>query len=294
VTRKLRILGTTASLALLLGACAKDNGDDDDGAATDPSGTSQGDGDGGSASNSMEGPMDDGTGPDPTGGDGGPDTGGTGFTASASGDTAATPLPDGSTCSEADMCESGNCYPAPIVGGLCGECDEDADCTEGGCSPPNPITMAPPHCNQGELGGGCETTDVCEKGLVCSVVLAVPELQIELSACSECDTDADCGKDLCSPSYDLMAFSGQNTCNAVGSLANGANCFLDAKNGDSVCESGFCAPADILGYAQLGVCSECDLVGEESLGCAKGEVCNMGSVDINAGAFLPAECGPPR
>jgi hypothetical protein len=292
VTRNLRILGTTASLAVLLAGCAKES-DGDDGASTDGSGTSQGD-DGGPASNSMEGPMSDDTAGDPTVGPGdGSDTAGTGFTVSASGDTADDPLPDGATCSEATMCESGNCYPAPIVGGLCGECDEDADYTEGGCSPPNPITMAPPHCNQGELGGGCETTDVCEKGLVCSVVLAVPELQIELSACSECDTDADCGEDLCSPSYDLVAFSGENTCNAVGSLPNGANCFLDAKNGDAVCESTFCAPADILGYAQLGVCSECDLVGEESIGCAKGEVCNMGSVDINAGMFVPAECGPP-
>ena len=85
-------------------------------------------------------------------------------------------LPDGSTCNSGDECISGECFVIQILGGICGQCDEDTDCDGGGCTLPNPLGQPPVGsvCNDGSYGDGCETDDVCADELMCAVVIDVP------------------------------------------------------------------------------------------------------------------------
>ena len=95
-------------------------------------------------------------------------------------------LPDGASCTSAGECLSGNCYLVPFLGGYCGECNEDADCPDGGCTPPNPFDNGGSTCNMGEAGGGCESDEVCMDGLSCGTVLDLLGL-ITISTCGECE-----------------------------------------------------------------------------------------------------------
>lgn len=201
-------------------------------------------------------------------------------------DDGTPPAPNGGMCTEDADCESMQCYDGGLLGGLCGECNEDVDCKEGGCSVPNPLTMSPSLCNMGELGGGCETSDVCMDGLVCALILDVPGV-ITASTCSECETDADCTDQLCAPSYDVMNISGQKTCVDAGSIENGNGCDLEGSGSES-CLSTFCAPADVMGFLELGVCSEC-LVDDD---CTAPQVCMPAAVDLATG-LIAATCVDP-
>lgn len=194
------------------------------------------------------------------------------------------PKPNGEMCpsGEDSECESGHCFESTI-GSICGECEVDADCadtTMGGCSIPNPFAMPPTGavCNDGSLGGGCMTSDICVDGLVCAEILNVPGV-IVASTCSECTIDDDCmGGDLCSPSYDVLNLSGSKTCVAPGSVPTGEGCDFMAS-GDDACLSGFCAPADVAGFVMLGVCSEC----EGDMGCMPDETCEPPQVALDQG-----------
>lgn len=193
------------------------------------------------------------------------------------------PMPNGATCEANEECESGFCFVVGILGGICGECNTDADCadaTGGGCSIPNPLAAPPQgaHCNMGEAGAGCMDSAICETDLQCAVILDVPGV-LTASTCSECLTDADCMGDLCSPTYDVLNLSGQLTCVAPGSVADGEGCDLDSGTGDMACLSGHCATADVMGLLQLGVCSECAVDGD----CADGETCMAPAVDLMSG-----------
>ena len=44
-------------------------------------------------------------------------------------------------------CASGLCFLVPILGGWCGECLVDADCGNGGCTIPDPISSVGATCN---------------------------------------------------------------------------------------------------------------------------------------------------
>jgi len=166
------------------------------------------------------------------------------------------PLPNGSQCSSDEECESNQCFVAGVLGGICGECNEDADCVGGGCTPANPITSAPPVCNDGELADGCESTAACMPGLECASILSVPGI-LDANTCSECLDDTDCPGQTCQPSYDVPGLTGVLVCVDLGSLADGDGC--DLATGAAACSSGTCAAADFMMLFELGVCSECQV-----------------------------------
>ncbi|MCH9685913.1 MAG: hypothetical protein K0V04_31050 [Deltaproteobacteria bacterium] len=191
--------------------------------------------------------------------------------------------PDGSPCNADNECASGSCYVIAVLGGVCGECSDDLDCPDGGCTIANPIMGTGSVCNMGELGGGCETDVACDPGLTCESIISIPGV-LTASTCSECAVDADCAPGmLCSPDYDVPGLSGVRTCIAPGAGGLGDGCDLDAT-GAAECQSGACAPADLMGLLQLGVCSEC----VNDADCSGG-ACASAEIDLQFG-LTPATC----
>lgn len=263
-----------ATALSLLPACGSESNSDED---TGTSSSSEGTGESGTTTGDGDGDGDTTTDTSTSTTDTGETTGGP------------TDLPDGASCAEDMECASGQCFQVPILGGLCGECTDDSDCPDGGCSIPNPLASTGSKCNMGELGGGCETDDVCDAGLTCELVLDVAGI-ITANTCSTCGADTDCtdGTDtLCTINYDVSNFTGSRTCVAPGAVPDGEGCDL-AGSGDMACESGLCAEVDIMGLAQLGVCGVC----AEDADCAQGETCQTTDVDITTGDVTPAACVP--
>lgn len=193
------------------------------------------------------------------------------------------PLPDGSQCTEDADCISMECYVAGGLGGICGECNEDADC-DFGCSLPNPLTSAPSTCNDGTLGAGCESSDICVDDLICALILDVPTV-LSASTCSECEDDAGCEDgDSCQPSYDVQNISGSKTCVTDLSLPDGSGC--DLTTGSGACTSTFCAEATAFEILTLGVCSGC-LTDDDCMG---DDVCIPPEIDLAQGLIAGA-CG---
>lgn len=261
-----------------------DTGDDTDtGTGGDGDGdTGDGDGDTG------DGDGDTGDGDGDTGdGDGDPDTG------DGDGDGSEECVPGtgmggpGAVCTNDDECASCNCYLVPLLGGQCGECNEDADCAEttmGGCTPPNPFMNNGSTCNMGEAGGGCESDEVCQDGLSCGIVLDVLGI-IQISTCGECMSDDECTDQICAPVVDVMAFNGQNTCIDANSLPQNSFCQLEG-NGDEACESGICSTIDIMGFAEVGACGECNTNDD----CEPGQTCEPGEFNIDEGMLVGSAC----
>ena len=206
-----------------------------------------------------------------------------------------TPCTDASGCG----CESGKCFIVPALGGFCGECLADADCVAsgGGCTVPNPIAMVGSTCNMGEAGAGCETNEICataEAGF-CGLLLTVPGI-IDVSTCGACAVNDDCVDPAlpnCSPTYDVMNFSGQFVCVADASVPQdgGCNSNLDANDvpiGNPACESGFCGEANVMGLVKLGICGECS----SNADCVKvgKKTCAKPSVDLGAATLIGAVC----
>ena len=270
-------------LAFAPAGCASDDtadtGDSTETSAGDGDGDMTGDGDG-----DMTGDGDgDG---DPATGDGDGDMTGDGDgdeTGDGDGDMMGD-LPNGATCTNNGECMSGNCYLVPFLGGYCGECDEDVDCAEGGCTPPNPFDDAPVStCNMGEAGGGCETDEVCQDGLSCGVVLDLLGL-ISVSTCGECASDAECmGGDICAPVVIVEQFSGENTCIEPGSLGQDEFCDL-MGSGDMACEN-VCSAIDIEGLAELGACGECNTDDD-----CNGGTCVAGEFVLESGQLSGSVC----
>src|SRR5690606_14832241 len=101
-----------------------------------------------------------------------------------------------------------------LLGGLCGECTKDADCSNGGCTIPNPFKSLGSVCNMGEPGAGCESDEICSDAApVCGTILDSPGL-ITVKTCGTCDENSDCGNDTpyCEPVIQLLDVSGQLTC----------------------------------------------------------------------------------
>lgn len=202
------------------------------------------------------------TGPDPSTGTG-PGTGSTGSgseagssseTGSESTSTGSDLLPGGMQCNSDAECQ-GFCYMNPILGGICGDCLEDADCAWG-CNAPNPLRNPPTGatCGTGGQGEGCETSQACMGDLSCSQIIDAAGF-LDVSTCGECSDDDDC-PGLCSPNIALAEFGGSWSCVAAGSLPDGATCDLEGS-GSAACTNGFCAAASIMGFIELGVCSAC-------------------------------------
>lgn len=171
----------------------------------------------------------------------------------------AEPLENGGACAMDCGCTSEQCFVVGPLGGVCSDCNEDADCADTtgfGCNFGNPLTGDPAVCSaDGGLGEGCETTDACGEGLLCSTLIDVPGI-LSASTCGECQTDADCTDQLCVPTYDIAAIAGNFNCVDAGTIADNEGCNLTGDG--SECVSGNCAPAAIMGIPVVGVCSPCN------------------------------------
>lgn len=218
-------------------------------------------------------------------GSGSTDSGSTGGESSSSGgEVFVCPPGGGDPCMGPGDCASNACFDAGPLGGVCSECDEDADCAMG-CSPGNPLTGACGFCCDGSLGCGCESVAACQAGLACAPILSVPGI-LETLACSECIIDAGCpAGQLCSPDYQLEGLIGQKVCVAPGSKALGEGCDLDGS-GDAQCASGQCAVASAVGIEVMGVCAECN----EDADCPPGGFCQLPTIDLATFAVTPGGC----
>lgn len=212
-------------------------------------------------------------------------------TSESTGDEPVEPGPDGASCETNEECISGFCYYIAILGGICGECNMDSDCPEGGCSLPNPLAQPPTgaHCNMGEPGAGCMSDDICQDDYTCESIIEVPGI-LEAATCSECELDTDCMDGmLCSPAYDILNISGQRICVEPGSVPNGEGCDHLSGSGNMQCESGLCATVDIMMLLQLGVCGDCSVDAD----CMMPDVCLPADIDVTTGTVTPPTCGPP-
>jgi len=202
-----------------------------------------------------------------------------------------TPQPDGGGCTEDCECESESCFFIAAIGGICGECKGDDDCEGGGCSIPNPLAEPPTgaFCSDGSNGTGCETDAACADGLSCGTLLEAPGI-LTLATCGECLVDGDCDNgQLCSPTIDIGAFTGELLCVDPGTVPNGQACD-HLGTGSDACESGICATIDVMSVIQIGVCGECDVDADcmdKNMMCADPDLDDMMTV-------IPPMCVPIR
>jgi len=167
----------------------------------------------------------------------------------------------GTSCSGGDCeCATDQCYVLGPLGGVCSECEADADCSDVtgfGCNLPNPLSGVPATCSvTGGSGESCETDVACAPGLYCALMIAVPGI-ISSSSCSECVVHADCGGgQLCVPDYDLEKLGGASRCVSPQTIPNNEGC--DPAGNGSECVSGNCTPASLQGIPVIGICSVCD------------------------------------
>ena len=76
--------------------------------------------------------------------------------------------------------------------------------------------------------------------------------------CSQCGPTAPCdAEQICAPVYDLGNLGGFFACSDPGTVENGQGCPL--VDGDAACDSGHCGLANLFGFAELGVCGECNV-----------------------------------
>lgn len=276
------LFALTTSLAL-----AGCRGEDPVGTATEVESTSEGTGSTGAT------PTTSGTTAEPTTGTsttGTPTTtnNSNGFiTTDSSGGPATTgdvgPQPNGAQCMNDDECESKNCYSSVLLGGgVCSECNADADCA----APLISCTISPVMmyavCEDGSAGDNCSSEDACQDELFCEDLIPIPG--VIPGFCSDCAESTDCPMgQICSPTLDLVTFSGKKGCVEPGSVENGGLCPLDEADGDMACMSGKCAAVSVMGFVMLGVCGECEsdadcmggtcTPGELGMGGIAGSVC---------------------
>ncbi len=175
-------------------------------------------------------------------------------------DTNPDGLPNGAECSNPEECQTGNCYVIPLPlgdlpSGVCGICDEDQDCVDAGLGIACAIDVEGEQtkCTDGGLGSFCQSNDACKEPLFCTEMIdGVGELLP--MTCGTCRTDDDClGSARCTPSVDVVAYSGNKYCAELGSVAKDGLC---PPQGDATCVSGYCTVLD-LNFVEVGVCGEC-------------------------------------
>ena len=197
--------------------------------------------------------------------------------------------PNGSVCTSADECGSGVCSLFPFLGGQCGECKNDSDCSAGGCTKHSPYDTVGSVCNAGAAGDGCELDgDACQQGLTCGTVFSLLGL-VEVSTCGACESDADCLSAQaanCTPIFDTTTFEGQSFCLASNSLSLNDYCDYEG-NGDVHCASNHCVEVDAAQLAEVGACGECDTDAD----CPGEETCAPGTYDLmGTGELVGTTC----
>ncbi len=206
-----------------------------------------------------------------------------GFISPDTGDeTSSEPQPNGAQCAAEPDCESGFCYILPQVGGVCSECLLDEDCDTGTCSLDAMTGYA--ICTDGSQGNMCNSDVGCAGELVCTELIDTGGI-FNANFCSQCGPSAPCeGEQICAPVYDLGNLGGFFACADPGTVENGQGCPL--TDGDAACDSGYCGLANLFGFAELGVCGECNIDAdcpEEGQTCVEAEA-GMG------GGLTPAFC----
>jgi hypothetical protein len=182
------------------------------------------------------------------------------------------PQPNGSMCSDARECESGFCYQIPMLGGVCSECLTDTDCDTGTCSLDPQAFYAV--CTDGSIGVMCSSDEGCMGDLVCAELIDTGGL-FNANFCSECNDSTPCPMgQICSPVYDLASFQGYMACMDPSTVPNGGGCPV----GDgTVCQSGICSVANLLGLIPIGVCGEC----LDAMDCMAMEMCIPAMADMS-------------
>jgi hypothetical protein len=145
----------------------------------------------------------------------------------------------------------------------------------------------------GEAGGNCETDAVCGSGLVCGTVAVIAQINQTIRTCGACSDTTPCmGAQICSPDFDLQAFSGQNNCVDPGTVANGTGCpFANGQGNGEACTSGHCTELKAQAGPQsiglgVGLCGEC-----ASNADCMGGTCKDANAPITN--FNPIEIGTP-
>ncbi|MCA9716049.1 MAG: hypothetical protein H6713_35565 [Myxococcales bacterium] len=179
------------------------------------------------------------------------------------------------------------CFVIPLLGGLCGECTQDADCQGGGCTPPNPLQSTGAICNNGQLCAGCESDATCvdPAAALCGTVIDAAGI-ITVDTCGQCKTSADCSDEApnCVPVVDsINDFTGYRACVPDCSRPQDATCEPDEH---ASCAPGFCTIAVLMGVIELGLCGEC----LSDADCEPGQSCSDPEVDINNDTMTGARC----
>jgi hypothetical protein len=203
--------------------------------------------------------------------------------------TGVDPLPNGEVCMSNEECESGMCFLAGILGGICSSCLTDEDC-KWGCGLPNPLSQPPQgaECTMGQLGEGCMSEEACmNPDHFCALIIDVPGV-LSASTCSECVTTDDCMPGLvCNTSVMIQDIAGQKTCVEPESVPDGEFCDLEG-DGDMACTN-FCASANIMMLVEFGVCGPCSNANMPNEGCMGGETCIDPTVELD-GTVTPSMC----
>lgn len=204
----------------------------------------------------------------------------TGATSATTAATGGNPdgLPNGSTCTADAECMSDKCYenPLPVQGlpsGVCSVCKHDSDCVDAGLGISCTISAMDYQavCTDGSAGSFCESQAACKDGLWCQILVEGAEGLLPMS-CGTCRTDADCdGGRRCTPSLDLVTYTGHKYCALPQSLKNDELCPL--VDGDPLCLSGHCEIADLGGLLDVAVCGQCSADSD----CPMGQTCKPGT-----------------
>jgi hypothetical protein len=192
------------------------------------------------------------------------------------------PQPNGGFCLVDDECTSGYCLAIEGVGGVCSECELDADCAMGTCV--FEILVGYSICTDGSAGVDCMSDRGCAEGLVCVPVFG--EGGFSPTRCSECGPATPCpdgqGCSLITDNGLLDAYLG---CIDAGTVPLGETCPAVGGVGDgTICTSGQCGVISVFMF-DIGVCSECDA--DED--CMMGQACSPPGFDM--GMLTPGTCG---
>jgi hypothetical protein len=188
----------------------------------------------------------------------------------------------GDACDGDADCVSMNCYKNMVLMvAICAECNEDADCVAAGTGTACNINVGTQSivCSDGSNGATCMSDEACQSGH-CDAVIEVPIPGVLPDTCGECSSSADCDMGMiCSPTFDIMAFSGQKKCIAPGSVPNNALCPSDEAEGDMACMSGHCTNTTLMGFVPVDICGECTGDGD----CDMGKTCMAATASLESG-----------